>query len=164
MLAAIPSPATGDGCSAGARGLGELGGVQRGRDIVLVQLVKVAQPRQQGWGKVVDLKIVDNSEENSQDSALTPVFPKSGGILSPKAPEGSSYSRGPSSVFSVFWVFFFVLFCFLMTMSAVAYESSQARGQMEAVAANLPHSRSNAGLGLERHLQPTPQLLATPDP
>ena len=44
----------------------------------------------------------------------------------------------------------------------VAYLSSWARGQTGAPAASLHHSYSNAGSKL--HLQPTPQLIATPDP
>jgi len=44
----------------------------------------------------------------------------------------------------------------------VAYESSQARGQIGAVAASLHHSHSNAEF--EPCLQPTPELTATPVP
>ena len=40
--------------------------------------------------------------------------------------------------------------------------SSQARGPIRAVAAGLCHSHSNARS--ESRLQPTPQLMATPDP
>ena len=43
-----------------------------------------------------------------------------------------------------------------------AYGSSQARGQMGAAAASLKHSHSNARS--ELHLQPTPQLMAMPNP
>ena len=44
----------------------------------------------------------------------------------------------------------------------VAYEGSQARSLIRAVAAGLHHSHSNAGSKL--HLQPTPQPMATLDP
>ena len=44
----------------------------------------------------------------------------------------------------------------------MAYGSSQARGQIGAIAAYLRHSHSNAGPKL--CLRPTPQLMATPDP
>jgi len=44
----------------------------------------------------------------------------------------------------------------------VAYGGSQARGLTGAIAAGLRHSHSNARA--ETHLQPTPQLTATPDP
>ena len=54
--------------------------------------------------------------------------------------------------------FFFNLF----RATPIAYGSSQARGQIRAVAASLHHSHSNAGS--EPHQQPTPQLTATPDP
>jgi len=42
-----------------------------------------------------------------------------------------------------------------------AYGGSQARGLIGAVAASLHQSHSNAGP--EPRLQPTPQLMATPD-
>ena len=44
----------------------------------------------------------------------------------------------------------------------MAYGGSQARGRIRATAAGLRQSHSNAGT--ELHLQPTPQLTATPDP
>ena len=44
----------------------------------------------------------------------------------------------------------------------MAYGGSQARGRIGAVAASLRQSHSNAES--EPHLQPTPQLTATPDP
>ena len=44
----------------------------------------------------------------------------------------------------------------------MAYEGSQARGLTEATAANLLQSHSNAGS--KPHVQPTPELMATPDP
>ena len=44
----------------------------------------------------------------------------------------------------------------------VAYGGSQARGPITAVATGLHHSHSN--VGSKPHLQPTPQLTATPDP
>ena len=61
--------------------------------------------------------------------------------------------------------FFFVcLFFFLpfSTAAPAAYEGSQARGQIGAIAAGLLRSHSNARS--ELRLQPTPQLTATPDP
>jgi len=54
--------------------------------------------------------------------------------------------------------FFFSLF----RATPVAYEGSQARGQMGAIAALLHHSHSN--LGSELHLRSRPQLTAMPDP
>ena len=44
----------------------------------------------------------------------------------------------------------------------MAYGSSQARGRIEAAAADLPHSHSNTGS--KPHLRPTLQLTAMPDP
>jgi len=44
----------------------------------------------------------------------------------------------------------------------VAYGGSQARGLIRATAAGLRQSHSN--VGSEPCLQPTPQLMATPDP
>ena len=54
--------------------------------------------------------------------------------------------------------FFFLLF----SATGMAYGSSWARGPIGATAAGLHHSQSNAES--EPSLQPTPQLLATPDP
>ena len=56
----------------------------------------------------------------------------------------------------------FRLFFFLFRAAPVAYGSSQARGRIRAIAAGLHHSHSNTRS--EPHLQPTPQLMATPDP
>jgi len=57
-----------------------------------------------------------------------------------------------------FFFFFFVFLLFLWAASA-AYGGSQARGLIGAVAAGLCQSHSNAS----RYLQPTLQLMATPD-
>ena len=56
---------------------------------------------------------------------------------------------------------FVCLFVFRATAPA-AYGSSQARGQIRDVAANLHDSHSNTEP--ELCLQPIPQLTATPDP
>ena len=53
------------------------------------------------------------------------------------------------------------VFCLFRAVPS-AYGGSQARGRIEAVAAGPHHSHSNMGSKL--HLQPTPQLTATPDP
>ena len=53
------------------------------------------------------------------------------------------------------------VFC-LFKAAPVAYGGSQARGSIEAVATSLHHSHSNTRA--ELHLQPTPQIMATPDP
>ena len=58
-------------------------------------------------------------------------------------------------------VLLFFFFCLLRAAPA-AHGGSQARGPIGAVAAGLHHSHSNAES--EPHLQPTPQLMATPDP
>ena len=55
----------------------------------------------------------------------------------------------------------FTLFC-LLRVSPMVYGSSQARGQIRAMAAGLCHSRSNAGS--ELHRWPTPQLTLRLDP
>ena len=57
--------------------------------------------------------------------------------------------------------FVFWSFVFFFRAASKAYGGSQARGLIGAVAASLDHSHSNAGS--EPHLQPTPQLTATPD-
>ena len=72
--------------------------------------------------------------------------------------------KAPKVKFWLVWGFFccsFRLFAFSRATPA-AYGGSQARDRIEAVAAGLRHSHSNAGT--EPHLQPPPQLTATPDP
>ena len=56
---------------------------------------------------------------------------------------------------------FFSLACFFRA-APTAYGESQARGQIAAAAAS--HSHSHSHTGSEPHLQPTPQVTATPDP
>ena len=58
--------------------------------------------------------------------------------------------------------FFFFFFFLLFRAAPVAYGSSQAKGQIEATAAGLHHSRNN--VGSKPCLQATPQLTATQDP
>ena len=60
--------------------------------------------------------------------------------------------------FFLFFVFFFLSF----GASPAAYGDSEARGLIRAAAASLCHSHSNSGF--ELCLQPTPQLMAVPDP
>ena len=55
----------------------------------------------------------------------------------------------------------FLSFCYFLGCST-AYGVSQARGRIGAVATGLRQSHSS--VGSEPHLQPTPQLIATPDP
>ena len=59
----------------------------------------------------------------------------------------------------IYTLFFF--FCFLRAAPMI-YGGSQAKGRIRAVAASLHHSHSDAGS--QPCLQPTPQLMATPDP
>ena len=54
-----------------------------------------------------------------------------------------------------------LLFFFLRAKPAV-YVSSLARSQVRAAAASLCHNPSN--MGTELRLQPTPELMAVPDP
>ena len=63
-------------------------------------------------------------------------------------------------LFFYFFIFFFVFLLFLWA-APTAYGGSQARGQIGAVAIGLRQSHSNGGS--EPRLQPTPQLMATPD-
>ena len=56
-----------------------------------------------------------------------------------------------------FW--FFLIFCLLRAAPA-AYGGSQARGLTGAAAASHGHSHTRS----KQRLQPTPQLIATPDP
>ena len=61
------------------------------------------------------------------------------------------------------YFFLFLFFClFAISWAApAAYEGSQARSQIGAVAASLRQSHSNAGS--EPRLRPTPQLTVTSD-
>ena len=59
----------------------------------------------------------------------------------------------------VYFVLFF-LYCLFFRATSMAYGGSQSRGLIGA--ASLPHSHSNARS--EPYLQPTPQLMAIPDP
>ena len=64
---------------------------------------------------------------------------------------------------SLSWKRSFFFFSFLLFRAVPeAYGSSWARSQVGAAAAGLQHSLSN--VGSRPHLQPTPQLTATPDP
>ena len=54
-----------------------------------------------------------------------------------------------------------LLLLLIFRATTAAYGCSQARGQIRAIAASLLHSHSNTGS--ESHLQPTPQLMASPD-
>ena len=56
---------------------------------------------------------------------------------------------------------FFCLFAFSRA-APVAYGGSQARSRIGTVVAGLRQSHSNAGS--DQCLQPTPQLISTPDP
>ena len=58
--------------------------------------------------------------------------------------------------------FFIIYFILLFRGTPATYGSSEARGEIRAVAASLHHSHSNAGS--KPHLQHTPQLTAVPDP
>ena len=57
--------------------------------------------------------------------------------------------------------FFFCLFA-ISWATLMAFGGSQARGQIRAVGTGLRHSHSNSGS--KPHLQPTPQVIAMPDP
>ena len=60
------------------------------------------------------------------------------------------------------WILRGIFFFLLFRASPMAYTSSQARDLIRGAAAWLYHSQSNSRS--EPHLQPTPQLTATPDP
>ena len=85
--------------------------------------------------------------------------------------EGSTYQYGflpyLCSIFSFFLFLSFSLFfsSFSFMTAPIAYGSSQARGQIRAAVVSLPysHSHSHSHTRSNPHLQPTLQLLATPD-
>ena len=62
--------------------------------------------------------------------------------------------------YPLFMYLFIYLFCF--RAAPAAYGGFQARGTIGAVAASLRHSHIKSGS--EPCLQPTPQLMAMPDP
>ena len=68
------------------------------------------------------------------------------------------------SIVFCFFVLLLLLFClFAFSRAApMACGGSQVRGLIGAIATGLRHSHSN--VGSEPHLQPIPQLMATPDP
>ena len=66
-----------------------------------------------------------------------------------------------SFIYLFIYLFIYCLFAFSRA-TPVAYGGFQARGLIGAVATGLHQSHSNAGC--EPHLQPIPQLTATPDP
>ena len=72
-------------------------------------------------------------------------------------------STSPSLLKDSFFFFFFFFFFFgLFRAVSGAYGSSEARGRIRAIGADLHHSHSNAQSKL--HLRPTAQLMATLDP
>ena len=56
----------------------------------------------------------------------------------------------------------YLFICLLYRAALIAYGGSQARGPIRTVAAGLRQNHIN--VGSKSHLQPTPQLTATPDP
>ena len=68
-----------------------------------------------------------------------------------------------NACFFFFGIFAFYFFVFYRATPAV-YGVSQARGLIGAVSTGLCHSHSHSNEGSEPRLQPTPQLIATPDP
>ena len=62
----------------------------------------------------------------------------------------------------IFFGLFVLVVVAISWAAPAAYGGSQARGRIGAVATSLRQSHSNAGS--ESHLQPTPQIMATPDP
>ena len=76
----------------------------------------------------------------------------------------SSVANPKARTYSFIYLFMYVcMYVFLLFRATpAAYGSSQAKGQIRALAADLRHSHSN--VGSELHLQPTSQLMAMPDP
>ena len=71
-------------------------------------------------------------------------------------------SKSIQDLFNAFIYLFIYSLILLFRAEPVAYGGSQARGLIGAIAASLHYSYSNARSKL--HLQPTPQLMAMPDP
>ena len=71
-----------------------------------------------------------------------------------------SPSKSTNDIF--LFIYLFMVFICLFRASPTAYGGSQDRGLTRAVVTGLRQSHSN--VGSEPHLQPPPQLTATPDP
>ena len=71
---------------------------------------------------------------------------------------------GEDNITSCFYLFIYLFFVFLPFLGPLptAYGGSQPRGLIGVLAPGLRQSHSNAVS--EPHLQPTPQLMATPGP
>ena len=91
-----------------------------------------------------------------------------GGTLSSPSPQTarimikSNFPFYQHCLFQVLIFFFFAPFFVGGDADPTAYGDSQARGPIGATATGLHHSHSTARSKL--HLQPTPQITATPDP
>ena len=93
---------------------------------------------------------------NKSACYLMVLQPGGKGLLSD--PEGPHWTEMDKGHLPGLFFFFFCLF----RAAPKAYGGSQARGQIGATASGLRHSHSN--IRPEPHLQPTSQLMATPDP
>ena len=90
--------------------------------------------------------------------SFLPIIPSSCAGTANPIPCSSVTSWADFIIYNPFFFFFFAF----SRASPTAYGGSQARGRIGAVATSLCQSHSNTGS--EPHLQPTPQLTATPDP
>ena len=71
-------------------------------------------------------------------------------------------SGASTEYLGIFFFFSFLLSLLFFRATPAAYGGSQARDQIRAVAAGLCQSHSN--VISKPHLQPTPQIMAMPDP
>ena len=79
-------------------------------------------------------------------------------LLVPGSQESSPAMGTVFSLSPQFYPHFYLFIYWLFRATATVYRSSQARGQIRAIAASLLHSHSN--LGFKPCLQPIPQLMA----
>ena len=89
---------------------------------------------------------------------ISALFPSSSLRLIRSVQEGCSTPRTELGSLIFFFFFFFLLF----RAAPMTYRGSQARGLIRATAVGLHHSHSSTAP--ELCLQPTPQLMAIPDP
>ena len=71
------------------------------------------------------------------------------------------HTHYPQTSYRLLFIYLSIYLFIYFRAAPVAYGSSQARGQIRAIAAGLPQPQQ---MGIQAILQPTPQLTATPDP
>ena len=86
-------------------------------------------------------------------------------VISQEIEHSSLHCTVEPHCLSILFIIIIIIIIAFFRATPIAYGNSQARGQIRATAASLHHSHGNTGSELcLHHLQPTPQLMAMPDP